>query len=116
MFDKKTEEDTASWFGNVDKGQLLLSTRAFSASPLNTRQCRAILSRLLYLVAVQADPNPATKLTHSEATDLFFATTKLFQSRDVCCSTAVFLLFALLFSQRNTTHNRFFLGGQCTCF
>lgn len=84
MFDKKTEEDTASWFGNVDKGQLLLSTRAFSASPLNTRQCRAILSRLLYLVAVQADPNPATKLTHTEATDLFFATTKLFQSRDVC--------------------------------
>ena len=66
-----------------NKGQLLISTRAFSASPLNTRQCRAILSRLLYLVAVQADPNPATKLTHAEATDLFFATTKLFQSRDV---------------------------------
>lgn len=96
MFDKKTEEDTASWFGNVDKGQLLLSTRAFSASPLNTRQCRAILSRLLYLVAVQADPNPATKLTHTEATDLFFATTKLFQSRDVCLFLICFC-YALCF-------------------
>ena len=87
MFDKKTEEDPSSWFGNVDKGQLLLSTRAFSASPLNTRQCRHILSRLLYLVAVQADASPATKLTRTEATDLFFATTKLFQSRDVCPKT-----------------------------
>lgn len=101
MFDKKTEEDTASWFGNVDKGQLLLSTRAFSASPLNTRQCRAILSRLLYLVAVQADPNPATKLTHTEATDLFFATTKLFQSRDVCSFPPPHVCVCVFFFSQN---------------
>jgi len=92
IFDKKTEEDPTNWFGNVDKGQLLISTRAFSASPLNTRLCRQILSRLLYLVAVQADPNPATKLTHSEATDLFFATTKLFQSRDILLRRTMHLL------------------------
>ena len=90
---KKEEDDDnpAVTFANLDKGQLLQEKRIFSETPLNPRKCRFLITKLLYLVTVLPGQNPSQQLTRQEATDLFFSTTKLFQSKDVC------LFFELLF-------------------
>lgn len=71
------EEQVALPFQNLEKGLVLQEKRLFNESPLNTKKCATLLTKVLYLI-VQGD-----KLTTNEATDLFFAITKLFQSKDV---------------------------------
>lgn len=71
------EEPVVLPFQNLEKGLVLQEKRLFNESPLNTKKCATLLTKVLYLL-VQGD-----KLTTTEATDLFFAITKLFQSKDV---------------------------------
>lgn len=87
------EVETIPWYQipqNTDKGQLLQETRAFSNSPLNVRQCRQLITKLLYLL--NNDASSGAALTRTEATDLFFATTKLFQSKDILLRRTMILL------------------------
>lgn len=49
----------------------------FNESPINARKCRALLTKILYLIS-QGETFGTT-----EATELFFSVTKLFQSKDV---------------------------------
>ncbi|XP_038219851.1 coatomer subunit gamma [Zerene cesonia] len=84
--DKKEEEDTGgNPYQNLDKTIVLQEARYFNETPVNPRKCSHILSKILYLL------NQGEKLTTQEATDAFFATTKLFQSKDVMLRRMVYL-------------------------
>jgi hypothetical protein len=64
-------------FQGLDKGTVLQEKRLFNESPLNPRKCCHLLTKVLYLLG------QGETFTTTEATDLFFSTTKLFQSKDV---------------------------------
>lgn len=83
--EKKEDEDTGSTFQNLDKTTLLQEARYFNSTPVNPKKCIHILTKVLYLL------NQGEKLTTQEATDIFFATTKLFQSKDVVLRRLVYL-------------------------
>lgn len=84
--DKKEEEDGGgNPFVSLDKTSVLQETRYFSQTPVNNRKCILILTKILYLL------NQGEKLTIQEATEAFFATTKLFQSKDVVLRRMVYL-------------------------
>jgi hypothetical protein len=83
---KEDEEQQAVPFQGLEKGLVLQEKRIFSETPLNSKKCALLLTKVLYLLS-QGD-----KLTTTEATDLFFAITKLFQSKDV----SHFLVFVLI--------------------
>ncbi|CAK1588250.1 unnamed protein product [Parnassius mnemosyne] len=84
--DKKEEEDGgANMFQNLDKTTLLQEARYFNSTPVNPKKCIHILTKIIYLL------NQGEKLTTQEATDIFFATTKLFQSKDVMLRRLVYL-------------------------
>ncbi|XP_049883727.1 coatomer subunit gamma-like [Pectinophora gossypiella] len=84
--DKKEEEDSGgNPFQNLDKTIVLQESRYFNETPVNPRKCTHILTKILYLL------NQGEKLTTQEATDAFFATTKLFQSKDVMLRRMVYL-------------------------
>lgn len=84
--DKKEEEDSGgNPFTNLDKTSVLQEARYFNETPVNPRKCSHILSKILFLL------NQGEKLSTQEATDAFFATTKLFQSKDVMLRRMVYL-------------------------
>ncbi|XP_068623549.1 coatomer subunit gamma-like [Battus philenor] len=84
--DKKEEEDGgANMFQNLDKTTLLQEARYFNSTPVNPKKCIHILSKIIFLLY------QGEKLTTQEATDIFFATTKLFQSKDVMLRRLVYL-------------------------
>jgi coatomer protein complex subunit gamma len=56
---------------------VIQEARAFNESPIQPRKCRALLTRIVYLLYV------GETFTTQEATTLFFGVTKLFQHKDV---------------------------------
>jgi len=94
---KEEEEQQAIPFQGLEKGLVLQEKRIFSETPLNTRKCATLLTKVLYLLS-QGD-----KLTSTEATDLFFAITKLFQSKDIPLRRLVFLTLKELTSIADST-------------
>ncbi len=72
-------------FANLDKGLVLQEKRIFGEAKPNVRACCYLLNKILYLI-VQGEP-----FTKTEATDTFFAVTKLFQSKDVQLRRLVYL-------------------------
>lgn len=76
--DKKDDESSqGNPFQNLDRSTVLQESRSFNDTPINTRKCIQILSKVLYLM------NQGTVFGTMEATETFFAMTKLFQSKDV---------------------------------
>ena len=59
------------------KVSVLQDARVFNESPINPRKCRSLLTRVVFLLC------GGEQLQTHEATNLFFATTKLFQHKDV---------------------------------
>ena len=76
MATKKDEESGLSTYYN-NKTTVIQEARVFNESPISPRKCRALLTRLVYLLYV------GETFTTQEATTLFFGTTKLFQHKDV---------------------------------
>jgi coatomer protein complex subunit gamma len=76
-------------FLGLEKGIVLQERRLFNENAVQPRKCSTLITKILYLL-VQGD-----KFTKQEATDVFFAVTKLFQSKDVCC---LLLLLCALFN------------------
>ncbi|KAG8259778.1 hypothetical protein J6590_004905 [Homalodisca vitripennis] len=72
-------------FQNLDKTSVLQEARTFNDTPVNPRKCTHILTKILYLL------NQGEQLGSTEATEVFFAMTKLFQSRDVVLRRMVYL-------------------------
>ncbi|KAL9184124.1 hypothetical protein ACHAXT_002210 [Thalassiosira profunda] len=76
--DYKEERAVEHPYERLEKAAVLQDARIFHDSILvreNPRKCCVILSQILYL---QNGPKSASKLSHEEATELFFAATKLF--------------------------------------
>lgn len=73
---KKDEENGLSTYYN-NKTTVIQEARVFNDSPISPRKCRALLTRIVYLLYV------GETFTTQEATTLFFGTTKLFQHKDV---------------------------------
>lgn len=69
------KDDELTYYNN--KTTIIQEARVFNESPISPRKCRALLTRIVYLL-YQGD----AFATH-EATTLFFGTTKLFQNKDV---------------------------------
>ncbi|KAH8306111.1 hypothetical protein KR018_001695 [Drosophila ironensis] len=72
-------------YQNLEKTSVLQETRTFNETPVNARKCIHILTKILYLI------NQGEQLVAREATDCFFAMTKLFQSKDVVLRRMVYL-------------------------
>lgn len=84
--DKKEEEDGGgNPFQNLEKTSVLQEARTFNDTSVNPRKCAHILTKILYLL------NQGEQLGSTEATETFFAMTKLFQSRDVVLRRLVYL-------------------------
>jgi len=75
--DKKDDEDGVNPFVNLDKATVLQEARTFNETPINNRKCTTILTKILFIL------NQGEQLGTTEATETFFAMTKLFQSKDL---------------------------------
>ncbi|XP_077120555.1 coatomer subunit gamma-2 [Ranitomeya variabilis] len=77
-FDKKDEEagSGSNPFQNLEKSAVLQEARLFNETPINPRRCLHILTKILYLL------NQGEHFGTMEATEAFFAMTRLFQSND----------------------------------
>ncbi|GLB35747.1 putative the coatomer is a cytosolic protein complex that binds to dilysine motifs and reversibly associates with Golgi non- clathrin-coated vesicles, which further mediate biosynthetic protein transport from the ER, via the Golgi up to the trans Golgi network [Lyophyllum shimeji] len=81
---KKEEESGLSSYYN-NKTTIIQEARVFNESPISPRKCRALLTRIVYLLYV------GETFGTQEATTLFFGTTKLFQHKDSALRQAVYL-------------------------
>lgn len=63
----------------------MLQARAFNDTPINARKCTLILTKLLYL------RQQGESIGRNEATEAFFAVTKLWQSKDANLRRLVYL-------------------------
>eukprot|EP00118_Oscarella_pearsei_P025200 m.307724 g.307724 ORF g.307724 m.307724 type:complete len:877 (+) comp42710_c0_seq1:41-2671(+) len=76
--DKKDEGDgSLNPFHRLDKTSVLQEARRFNETPINVRRCCHTLTKILYVI------NQGENISAAEATQAFFAMTKLFQSQDV---------------------------------
>nr|XP_019004112.1 coatomer subunit gamma [Kwoniella mangroviensis CBS 8507]OCF67573.1 coatomer subunit gamma [Kwoniella mangroviensis CBS 8507] len=69
-----------------DKSTILQEARVFNESPISPRKCRALLTRIVYLLYV------GETFSTQEATTLFFGVTKLFQHKDAALRQMVYLV------------------------
>ena len=84
--DKKEEEDGGgNPFHNLEKTVVLQETRLFNETPINPKKCGHILTKMLYLL------NQGENIGTTEATEAFFAMTKLFQAKDPVLRRLVYL-------------------------
>jgi len=88
MEKREKKDDDESYFPlqGLEKGIVLQDKRIFNDTPLNPRKCCQLLTKVLYLLT------QGEKFTKTEATDLFFACTKLFQSKDIPLRRMVYLV------------------------
>ncbi|KAJ8302194.1 hypothetical protein KUTeg_021181 [Tegillarca granosa] len=84
--DKKEEEEGGgNPFYNLEKSSVLQEARTFNETPINPRKCGHILTKI-HIYIIQGE-NIGTR----EATEAFFAMTKLFQSNDPILRRLVYL-------------------------
>ncbi|KAJ3895815.1 coatomer subunit gamma [Lentinula edodes] len=80
---KEDEAGLSSYYNN--KTTIIQEARVFNESPISPRKCRALLTRIVYLLYV------GETFGTQEATTLFFGTTKLFQHKDSALRQVVYL-------------------------
>ncbi|KAF7302572.1 Coatomer subunit gamma [Mycena chlorophos] len=83
FYKKEDESGLSSYYNN--KTTILQEARVFNESPISPRKCRALLTRIVYLLYV------GETFSTQEATTLFFGATKLFQHKDAALRQAVYL-------------------------
>lgn len=84
--DKKDDEVAGSNpYARLDKTAVVQEARAFNETPINPRKCAQILCKLLYLF------QHGEVISRTEATDTFFAMTKLWNCKDPVVRRLVFL-------------------------
>ncbi|XP_027112276.1 coatomer subunit gamma isoform X2 [Coffea arabica] len=84
--DDRDDEMDYSPFMGIEKGAVLQEARVFNDPQLDPRRCSQVITKLLYLL------NQGETFTKIEATEVFFAVTKLFQSKDVGLRRMVYLM------------------------
>lgn len=80
---KEDESGLSSYYNN--KTTIIQEARVFNDTPVSPRKCRALLTRIVYLLYI------GETFGTQEATTLFFGTTKLFQNKDSALRQAVYL-------------------------
>ncbi|KAL6213583.1 hypothetical protein ACLB2K_013030 [Fragaria x ananassa] len=83
--DDRDDEEYSPFLG-IEKGAVLQDARVFNDPQLDPRRCSQVITKLLYLL------NQGETFTKVEATEVFFAVTKLFQSRDIGLRRMVYLM------------------------
>ena len=83
MYEEETEY---SPFYGIEKGAVLQEARVFHDPHLNPRRCQQVITKLLYLLC------QGETFTKKEATEVFFAVTKLFQNQDANLRRMVYLV------------------------
>ncbi|KAL2650491.1 hypothetical protein R1flu_018619 [Riccia fluitans] len=83
--DREDDSDLSPFFG-IEKGAVLQEARVFNEPQLDARRCAQVITKLLYLL------NQGETFTKMEATEVFFAVTKLFQSKDIGLRRMVYLI------------------------
>ncbi|KAL6867553.1 hypothetical protein ACP4OV_015577 [Aristida adscensionis] len=83
--DDESDVEYSPFFG-IEKGAVLQEARAFHDPQLDVRRCSQVITKLLYLL------NQGETFTKVEATEVFFAVTKLFQSNDAGLRRLVYLM------------------------
>jgi coatomer protein complex subunit gamma len=78
--------DPAAFYN--DKSTVIQEARAFNESPISPRKCRALLTRIVYLLYA------GETFSTQEATTLFFGVTKLFQHKDVSLHRPLLIFYA----------------------
>jgi len=68
----------APYTQGIDKASTLHESKLFNKPSLDAKKCKGTLIKILYLLAM------GETFATTEATELFFNTTKLLQSQDVC--------------------------------
>ncbi|ERN17499.1 coatomer subunit gamma-2 [Amborella trichopoda] len=84
--DDRDDEAEYSPFLGIEKGAVLQEARVFNDPQLDARRCSQVITKLLYLL------NQGETFTKIEATEVFFAVTKLFQSKDMGLRRMVYLI------------------------
>eukprot|EP00262_Sarcandra_glabra_P007946 TRINITY_DN21096_c0_g1_i1.p1 TRINITY_DN21096_c0_g1~~TRINITY_DN21096_c0_g1_i1.p1 ORF type:complete len:888 (+),score=178.63 TRINITY_DN21096_c0_g1_i1:53-2716(+) len=84
--DDRDDEAEYSPFLGIEKGAVLQEARVFHDPQLDPRRCSQVITKLLYLL------NQGETFTKVEATEVFFAVTKLFQSKDTGLRRMVYLM------------------------
>uniref|UniRef100_A0A1D1YI63 Coatomer subunit gamma n=1 Tax=Anthurium amnicola TaxID=1678845 RepID=A0A1D1YI63_9ARAE len=84
--DDQDDEAEYSPFLGIEKGAVLQEARVFNDPQLDARRCSQVITKLLYLL------NQGETFTKIEATEVFFAVTKLFQSKDTGLRRMVYLM------------------------
>ncbi|KAL6560783.1 hypothetical protein OROGR_004342 [Orobanche gracilis] len=79
-------DEADSPFLGIEKGAVLQEARVFNDPQLDARRCSQVITKLLYLL------NQGETFTKVEATEVFFAVTKLFQSKDIGLRRMVYLM------------------------
>ncbi|XP_024367632.1 coatomer subunit gamma-2 [Physcomitrium patens] len=80
------DDSEYSPFYGIEKSAVLQEARCFNDRELDARRCAQVITKLLYLI------NQGETFTKNEATEVFFATTKLFQSRDIGLRRMVYIM------------------------
>uniref|UniRef100_A0A7E4VWV5 Coatomer subunit gamma n=1 Tax=Panagrellus redivivus TaxID=6233 RepID=A0A7E4VWV5_PANRE len=84
--DKKDDEVAGSNpFSRLDKTAVVQEAKIFNDTPINARKCTTILCKLLYLF------QHGEVISTADATQTFFATTKLWQCKDPTVRRLVYL-------------------------
>ncbi|KAH8498320.1 hypothetical protein H0E87_017291 [Populus deltoides] len=84
--DDHDDEAEYSPFLGIEKGAVLQEARVFNDPQLDPRRCSQVITKLLYLL------NQGDYFTKTEATEVFFSVTKLFQSKDFGLRRMVYLI------------------------
>ena len=84
---KKNDEEggLSNPFSQLEKSAVLQEARVFNSSAINAKKCAPVLTKVLLLISQGTPLNP------TEATETFFAITKLFQSNDLVLRRLVYL-------------------------
>ncbi|KAL6779635.1 COPG1 [Auxenochlorella protothecoides x Auxenochlorella symbiontica] len=83
--DRDDELEYSPFYG-IEKGAVLQEARVFNEAHADPRRCQQVITKLLYLLT------QGESLTKTEASDVFFAVTKLFQHKDVHLRRMVYLV------------------------
>ncbi|KAJ2735983.1 coatomer subunit gamma [Coemansia sp. BCRC 34962] len=82
---KDEDSDDLGALMNLDHSVVLQEARVFNETPIRPRQSRLLLAKIVFLL-YRGDPMSTT-----EATNLFFSITKLFQCKDMSLRQMVYL-------------------------
>lgn len=76
---KKDEDDGRVYnpYSGMEKSAVMQEARKFNATPIKPKDCIQTLSKILYLISA------GESIASREATEVFFAMTKLFQSQNI---------------------------------